>query len=59
MHSCSFLIAQTVILHLRIIPQKEREKRESRYKSGKLGTKFEGRFQNVKLVYKTGISDDY
>ena len=25
----------------------------------KPGTKFEGRFQNVKLVYKTGISDDY
>lgn len=36
-----------------------KKKRESRYKSGKPGTKFEGRFQNVKLVYKTGISDDY
>ena len=39
-----------------IIPQNRRKKRESCYKSGISGTKFEGRFQNVKLVYKTGRS---
>ena len=32
------------------------KKRESHYKSGISDTNFEGRLQNVKLVYKTGTS---
>ena len=42
--------------HEAIIAQNEREKWEFYYKSGISDTKYEGRFQNVKLVYKTGTS---